>query len=298
MAKTYLLPTPSPITEGVGAVNALPSTGVPPGALPIVKPQVGLGGIGAALLGQTEDGWGIIKILSINSDPGGTTFWSDAADPNSEIVALYYGAVDMMVVVDPDGTQRVSAAGLFIDFYEQPKGTFSETLGSAGRLAFDKYTGVGYDAAGNPIFGSSLIMQLESTDDTLWTGDQTLASDIDGDGDPDGDFAASFVPQAFPVGSGTGKSNMFLDLVGGTWKDVTVLDPAPFYFPNRDPRFGSSQEGDLHSGQDFDPAIFGPSDWIITSDDPARGHFVPEPVTMGGVLLGIGCLGRYIRKRR
>ncbi|MCX5677276.1 MAG: hypothetical protein NTX87_20005 [Planctomycetota bacterium] len=297
MAKTYVLPTPSGPTEGVAAVNGLPNTGPTPGgfAIPAARPQIGLGGIGGALAGQVEDGWGIFYINAILADPGATTFWSAAADPTREIVGLYYGAVDTAVAVDINGIQQVSAAGVFIDFYEQPKGTFNPNNGSAWRLAFDKYRGVGFDAAGNPIANSQLIMRLESTDNTAW-GWQTLASDIDGDGDTDGDFVASFVPAPLPVGSGTGKSNMFLDLVGGTW--VPFVEQAPNYFPLVDNRFGSSVDADMHAGQDFDPASFGPADWVITSDDPTRGSFIPEPVTMASLFLGIGCLSRYIRKRR
>ncbi|MCX5677272.1 MAG: PEP-CTERM sorting domain-containing protein [Planctomycetota bacterium] len=295
MAKTYLLGTPSLPTEGVAAVNGLPNTGPTPGAfaIPAARPQIGLGGIGGALAGQAEDGWGIFYINAIMADPGVTTFWSAAADPTREIVGLYYGAVDTAVAVDANGIQQVSAAGLFIDFYEQPKGTFDPTFGSAYRLAFDKYRGVGFDAAGNLIADAKLLMRLESTDNTAWAW-QTAASDIDGDGDPDGDFVASFVPAAVPVGSGTGKSNMFVDLVGGDW--VPFVEQAPNYFPLTDNRFGSSVDADMHAGQDFDPAALGPSDWTITSDDPTRGHFIPEPVTM--VLVAFGGLGVLFGRKR
>jgi len=308
MAKTYVPPVLVPV-EGVAAVDALPQTPAPPGAMPIVKPQVGLGGIGGALLGNVEDFWGVIQIQEIIADPGGTVFWSGAVDPQTEIVGLLYGGVDTYVAIDPaTGVQTVSAAGLFLDLYAQPKGTFDETLGSAGRVAFDKYEGVGYDAAGVLIPGADLLLALESTDDKA-PADATLASDIDGDGDPDGDFTATFTPNPPPLGAGTGESSLFWDIVGGTWGPVPPphseeevachYEVEQFYFPNRDPRFGSSQFGDMHSGQDFDPAAHGPSDWIVTSDDPTRGfHYIPEPVTLVGAFLGIATLGGYLRRRR
>jgi len=297
MSKSYLIGAGPPV-EGVAAVNALPQLPpVPPGALPIPVPQVGPGGIGNALVGQVEDTWGVVKVQELVADPGATVFWSGASDPNSEIVGLLYGSVDTYVGVDPaTGDQVVSSAGLFLDLYEQPKGIFSENLGSAGRISFTKYQGVGFDAAGNPIPGAKLLLHLESTDDKA-PANATAASDIDGDGDPDGDFRAQFTPEAFPIGSGTGESSLFWDLLGGAWFP-TGMEVQPFYFPALDPRFGTSQYADLHSGQDFDPAALGPADWIVTSDDPTRGYFVPEPVTMAGLMLGIGSLLGYVRRRR
>ncbi len=39
--------------------------------------------------------------------------------------------------------------------------------------------------------------------------------------------------------------------------------------------------------------------WIVYTPDPADMiAAVPEPVTMAGLMLAIGCVGRYIRKRR
>ena len=87
---------------------------------------------------------------------------------------------------------------------------------------------------------------------------------------------------------------MFLDIVGGDWQPL--FEVLPFYFPNTDWRFGTSQNGDLFVTTNLvpDQSLV----WSFTSDDPVRGNMVPEPVTMCGMLLGIGCLGRYIRKRR
>jgi hypothetical protein len=54
---------------------------------------------------------------------------------------------------------------------------------------------------------------------------------------------------------------------------------------------------DLKMTWDLDSVTTG-SPWDIADNDPVRGAYVPEPVTMAGMLLGIGCLSRYIRKRR
>ena len=295
MGKVYQPNAPLPI-EGVGAVNAQPQN-VVPGAMVINLPQVGLGGVGGVLVNQTEDIYGIVKVLSINADPGAMTYWAEAADPNSELAGIIYGGVDTYIGSNPQMQQVVSSAGLFMDLYEQPKGNFTENLGSAGRISFNQYEGVGFDAAGNPIPGAQLLLHLESTDDKAPL-DATPLLDIDGDGDPDGDFTATFTPEGPPAppGSGTGESSLFWDAVGGSW--APFYEVIPFYFPNLDPRFGSSMHGDFHSGQDFDPATLGPSDWITTSDDPTRGHFVPEPVTMAGLMLGVGSLLGYVRRRR
>ena len=239
MGKSYL--DSPPLTEGVVPVNNLPQWPVPvPGAQVIPVGQVGLGGIGNVLVGETEDGWGAVKVQDIIADPGSTVYWSGAADPNFELVGLMYGTVDTYVKTDvPTGQQQVSSAGIFLDLYEQPKGTFDENVGSIGRQTFDKYTGIGFDAAGNAILNSRLLMHLESTDDKAWA-DATAASDIDGDGDPDGDFTASFIPNPPPPGAGTGESSLFWDLISGDWAqlppDSVTMEADPFYFGAVDAR--------------------------------------------------------------
>ena len=42
----------------------------------------------------------------------------------------------------------------------------------------------------------------------------------------------------------------------------------------------------------------GTNGWLLRTSDPLEGNMIPEPITMTGLLLGIGCLGRYIRNRR
>jgi hypothetical protein len=284
----------------VAAVNALVQGPNPvPGAQVINKAQVGAGGIGNVLVGQTEDWWGIVKVQELIGDPTATMYWSGAADPNYELVGLVYGGVDTYVSTDPvTGEQTVSSAGVFFDVYMQPKGTLDETIGSAGRLALDKYVGVGYDGVGNPLANSLLLLSMESTDGKPFP--LVAGMDIDGDGDQDGDFRSVYTPNPPPVGAGTGESSLFWDIV---YEDIcnglATLEVVDNYFPLVDPRFGPSQYGDMHGGQDFDPAFFGPSDWIITSDDPTRGsmYVVPEPLTMLGVFLGLGSLGGYVRRR-
>jgi hypothetical protein len=298
---------PVPLTEGIAAVDGLVQNAVP-GALPIAKPQVGPGGIGASLLGVDEDIWGLVYVQGIIADPGSSPiYWQISSDPSSEIVGMVYGGVDTYVYDNPgSGEQQVSACGLFLDIYEQPKGTFSEYAGSGGRLAFDQYLGVGYSALNTMIPGAKLLLSLESTDGDKDWANQTLLTDVDADGDPDGDFEASFNPGAIP-GTGVGDSSLFWDLVAGEWSDLgfsgITFEVKDFYFPLVDPRVGVSRYGDLHSDQNvnpyFDPAAPASSDWLTSSDDPTRGLLtVPEPMTLAGLSLGIGALARYVRRRR
>jgi len=302
MARNYDLDADDSPVEGVQDVNDLPGSGAVLGAQVIDRAQIGAGGIGGHLLGETEDRWSVVEMKEIVGDPNSTiTYWSATADPTYEVVGLMYGGVDTYVEVDPFST-TVLSAGIFMDIYLQPKGTFDSSLGSAGRLAFDQYEGVGYDAAGDPI--GTLLMRLESTDWVQPLGG--AASDVDGDGDPDGDFLTVYEPASTPVGAGEGVSSMFLDLVGGAWRTGPVgamtLEAPVSYFPNGDPRFGTSPYGDLYEDQNLDPALSGPSDWVMTSEDPYRAQVstvvVPEPVTAAGLLLAVVGLGRYYRRRR
>ena len=297
MAKTYVLQAEQNPTDGIANVDALTQTpGSVPGAQEIDKAHTHSG---SALIGMTEDSWSVVKVVTILTDPGGDILWSQAADPVNEIVGLVYGGVDNFVAVDAIGQQVVVTEGIFYDVYMQPIGTWDDTLGSDGRVAFDKYVGAGYDyndfgldgVAGTPDFGEgngkfdpgetvfpvgTLIVQAESAPGKTQFGASGPVHRI-----------SKFVPNPPPVGAGDGTGFEFIDIVGGTWQQpgVGYFDELPpFYYPNVDYRFGSSEHGDLHANQTVSPYDQPEGDWIISSADPVRGGWglgLPEPAAIG-----------------
>lgn len=301
MSKTYAL-APGQVVQGIPALDALvQGPPVVPGAQVINVPHLYAPG----LVGMTEDDWSIVKVSQILVDeawdPNSPVVWSGAADLQNEIVGLVYGGVDSYVADIGAGKEKVGTVGLFYDFYVQPKGTFQASLGSAGRIGFSQYVGAGlsytdlnlngkYDA-GEPTFavGQQII-----------AGQSTFGKVIPGAVVPV-HRVSEFTPAPFPVGSGTGESSEFVDIVGGAWRFAGPAMEVPnFYFPNVDPRHGVSQDGDLFQKSTLTPyfAIGTPADWIVSSDDPVRGFaMVPEPFTMLTLATSLFAVGGYVRRR-
>lgn len=303
--------------SGIGSVDSLPAFGgLPqisvPGAQVITKAHPYSG---AGLVGMTEDNWTVVMIREILvdtiEDPTQPVLWSDAVDPSSELIGLVYGGVDNYAGARIGGEQIVGAEGFFYDIYEQPKGTFDAALGSSGRIAFDKYIGAGYswvdDGDGIPELGEEVLVGTKI---------------IEGVSTPGVDYTPSipapapttiphriseFTPSAVPFGSGWGERSEFIDAIGGTWQEAPLIgiEVEDQYFPDRDPRHGLSQLGDLHAESTITPYLRPEGDWILSSDDPIVGYMevapeqvIPEPMTIVGALLGVAGVVNYVRKRR
>ena len=84
------------------------------------------------------------------------------------------------------------------------------------------------------------------------------------------------------------------DGIMGTADDIIMTGSANSMFLGGDtPNDGTVDWRVVFTGKP-DPT----GQFLVLSDDPIDTVVIPEPVTMASLFLGIGCLSRYIRKRR
>ncbi len=259
-----------------------------------------------ASLGANEDAWGVFRIDTIFSGmhnaPDGITQGSKQlyghGDAGLEIVGIFYGRQDNTVIFEsvtgPTGTviqQTLFSAGDTFEMFVQPLGAseapwfvpvtnedpWSTGLGGPGaRVDANEYPGIGYDGTGTDTIAAGAEQVLVGTTQSGFLLD---------------DVFATFVPQN---GTGSGTFDLFISWTGGTQLAQFDQDPFPNSFSSvtgvtADMRLaGTTRPNFAPSG---DP-------WLVESSDPAMGAFVPEPVTMAGLVFGLGSLAGYVRRRR
>jgi hypothetical protein len=288
---TYPLPLPGGVSvAGVAAVDAIPGQAPATGAL-VVPALDPLTGAAEPYAGATEDAWAVFRVTSIENEGGTITYWQNG-DGGKELVGMLYGLVD--TAVNAAGT-TVFSDGYHMDIYEQPLGTWAgfggPGQGTAGRVAFEKYTGVGFDGAGVAIPGSAIQLHAFAAG-----GLPGWSASIDFDAA----LAAAYAGGVFTY------SHRY-DLIPGVAKMVTDSVPGfpldPFLKPSTWVEAFATGTSDL-----FVTAVTSPNgpnpppvgDWDLRSNDPVRAHgqIIPEPITMLGMCMGAFGLGRYIRRRR
>lgn len=259
---------------------------------------------GYATVGN-ESAWGIFKVGFIEAaeitGPNGITQVSprvklfEDGDNSLELVGIFYGGQDQTVTfLTPGalGMQEIAAGGYTVDFYTQTVGTYDGGgpvggPGATNRFSLERYPTVGYDAAGNLLGSAELVLRLKSQ------------AGIQQD-----EFEATFTPDG--GGSGNGQFNFYASVYGDSTLYADPLDPLAggsmndLFETDIFPCGGAvavvpDTWADIRFKGTSDPTN---KEWIVHSSDPATGGVIPEPVTMAGLLLGIGCLGRYIRRRR
>ena len=254
-----------------------------------------LGEIAARAANVNEDGWSVLQIDQIykGMNIGGNTitpidithplYDASASGQTVEVVGTLFDRTDIGVQFNNTTllSQTYESVGDTFALYAQATGTFDQgAAGSAGRLIsggtyLDEYASIGFDALGNPIAGSTLVLS--------------------GDGAPGffGTLAATQTLGSVTIlgNTATGTSDEYFNALGGTL--LSVFDQNAFTapkvgFPNADLRVHVTDSPNINF-----------ADWIVQSSDPLTADInIPEPVTMAGLFLGIGFLGRYIRRRR
>ena len=223
-----------------------------------------------------EDSWGLFECTTIlGQDPVtgqyNIVLWEKGGpmDTKPDIVAMFYGAVDMQVTLTtrPDGLvqQEVWAAGdLRMDMYEVPNA--SAILSSPqARTAVDQYP---LWTVGEPILrGVALADQIDFPPPPA-EGMKYWSRLI-------------LNPQTGTVSRSSldGTARLFVEWYGGS-------EYPRFSIPGPDLEFTAHLYG---NDTNFD--------WTTSSDDPAFGGVIPEPVTMLGLLAGAAGIGRYLRRR-
>ena len=243
-----------------------------------------------------ETGWGLVQVDTIypaewlshannsigNPDVLNPLYFS--GDAGVEMIGMYANRQDVAVTFNADASQTFEYKGDTLEFFLQPAGRFDTgDAGSAGRIVGqDKYVTAGYDAAGNQYADAEKVWTLKLEPGYFGTKDETEGVSL------------------FYAGGGlTGSSDEFLSFTGGGTDEVNwALDAFhPFKFKDDD---GDGVNDFLWSDIRVHVTTT-PSeqmDWLVSSSDPVTGTVVPEPVTMAGLMLGIGSLVGYVRRRR
>lgn len=308
---------------------------VGPGALDALIPGSATGPLGGLPAGGAqpfgEDSWGVFQVKVIEdatiitqpppgpgsiNGPGGTAYWVSGAG-NEELFATFWGEYDTSVIVDLAGTQTVTGTNVNFALWAQTSGAADAAttafagsttpfgdLGSAARLGATGETYVGVGVPGG-VAGA-----------TLWLTGTSTSGFFPGTLDPTASFLSVFNPGGLLPGGITGSSSAWLsvgpvDADGdGAVDDVGVMNSLfdTNFFLATD---GSGTQADLSfqittrgnnvsntpgGGIPPKPPTF---DWTVTTESgTVTGVTVPEPITMLGLLLGVGSLGGYIRRRR
>jgi len=221
-----------------------------------------------------EDSWGIARVSEID-DANGNAIWSRVT-ASDEIVGVFWGEQDTyfsQTVVGVTTAQEIHGVGYKIAFFDVPGNqvvTLPGTFTTAGRTAEDVVTGL------NTLPGTTLLWTLNS---------------VPGKNEafPTDEFFTTF----FPPGNSFGGENAF----GGMYADVgtinlfgggTLTGPDNSRFiglPSWDINFTGVLPSTTNTG------------FLVRSNDPINAEVVPEPFSMAGMLLGLGTLVGYARRR-
>lgn len=254
---------------------------------------------GGLISGVQSDTWGIFLLENIkNLDTGSNWYtWDEGVD---EITALFWGErdtyLDQVTASDGTITQNIHGVGMHVAFFRQydpPAGEEwpGNATGPAGWTVNDN---------GTPADTSDDFPEYAGiTDGTcIWTMNSTTGFNKDFLND---EFFAEFIQaqatfessgdvvfDVGPVPGYTGVKNWTInnDAIAA-WEDLD--GPG-----GNDPTKTKMVDISIH----FEGTEENRGDWLLLTSDPMVGDIIPEPVTMAGMLLGIGCLGRYIRRRR
>jgi len=246
-----------------------------------------------------ETGWGLVQVDAIypaewisipynnigNPDVANPLFF--AGDQGVEMVGMYANRTDVAVTFNADTSQTFEYKGDTLEFFLQPLGRFDTgDAGSAGRIpGQDKYETVGYDAAGNQYADAVKVWTQELEPGYFGSKDETEGISLFyTDAGPSGS-SDEFISFILDDGQGTDEINWALDAFH-PWKFTDADNDGVNDFLRSDIR--------VH----VTTTLTDQADWLVSSSDPVTGTVIPEPVTMAGLMLGIGSLLGYVRRRR
>lgn len=276
-----------------------------------------------------EDGWGITKVSEIMTAgitqtpvPGvntgaidggaGDITWVQGLSDGMEIVGMYYGVDDVNVTL-AGSSETANSIGLKAYFVLQPNGSaqaatraFLTALGgdvnaatalfgdagSKGRLANNKYVGVGVDQNGNAIGGAIVIATAVAVPGFIGDQAYNAVADLTGIGNGSAAFYADMSALDLPTqlgGVGTvGTFNSMMDTNFYTSVSAPLGTTADVEF-HITTTFQISTPAPGHVYNDFN---------VIGKNGELAGDAVPEPVTMVGLLMSVVGVGGYVRRRR
>lgn len=253
-----------------------------------------------------ENGWGIFQIDQILSgsitggnsiSTGAITLYDKGTSP-IDIVGIFYGGTDVTVTFTNSFSYETSSAGLKFEIFTQPDtyyGSLSTpALGASARTDQNEFPNVGYDGTNT----NTLLVGAER----VITGTSQPGMDLY-------EFYSSFNALATsgtfntyvsvaPLTEAFDSSSVSVGFSGSQNTNFnTNVFPTPTY------KWDSVTLGPMVPGTTADFRLKGGSEgtdynWLVRSSDPLTTAFVPEPITMLGLVLGVGGLAGYVRKRR
>jgi hypothetical protein len=262
--------------------------------------------------GVGEDSWGVVQLTEIWGAQN-QMLWSGAIPGTPEITGLFWGERDTYLDQDSSGVgviQKIHGIGFKIAFYEDANNDLGNppgAYGGSGNVGTDRRT-------------SEAVFEGATEGNLLWTGNSVPGFNALF---PNDEFFTDFSPSGAVAAWGglNAFGGMFVDL-GTVYTDgadgapgvVGVDDDGNGVVDDIGERgfAGSDDVAMLGSGNNlFDTSE--PVDWriaftgkpdgtgefLVLSDDPIDTIIViPEPITMFGMLLGVGGIARYVRRRR
>jgi hypothetical protein len=205
-----------------------------------------------------------------NDITAGGIYWAESFGHDELLHGIIYGGQDKVVeCIVPDSQYRIwQANGLFDIYLVQDTGVlepFDAGLVPTDRTGTDEFP-VWFDDTTDPLIWSGSLGYFRFEGSTIVNPQGEFI--FDGNTEILGDFS-------------THKAGSLDDLFVDWWQ--APGDDEPLY--------------DIWQSWNIgDPFAF--RDGWTGSEDSGRGYLVPEPVTMLGVLLGLGSLGGYVRKRQ
>jgi hypothetical protein len=235
--------------------------------------------------GGGSDTWGIFRVGYIDTVPvSDPQLFTNG--PSAHITAIFWGLQDTSMTQTTNittgvVTQDIQGVGLHAAFFYD-----TTPAGEWAAAALTGPSGWVWDGVNNrPTYAGI-------TDGTLiWTMNSTSGVD---QSVPAAEFVATFNSGAATFWS---HGNMNLDIGSNEWGTGSqnwTLDTNAM--PGYDLSGNLGKFADLTLS--FDGTDQGSGPWLLATSDPLDGNMIPEPVTMASLLLGFGCLSRYIRKRR
>ena len=259
-----------------------------------------------------EDMWGAAQLTTIRGQ-NNELLWSAAIPGTPEITGLFFGERDTYFDQSTTGgniTQYIHGQGVRIAFWEDanndlgnPPGTYpGGNTGTARRTAEAVFEGA---------TEGTLLWTLNSGPgwDVTYPNDEFFTTYSPSGGILPGGFNAlggmmADVGTIYTCGpdGAPGQVNVDDDLDGIT-DNLSELgfagsDDVPMTGTNNWLFCGTPDDGVADWRIGFTGKPDSSLEFMVISDDPIDTCVVPEPVTMAGLLLGIGCLGRYVRRRR
>lgn len=255
------------VAGGIATLDGTQSLGTT-GALPV---QTTVNGVaqGAGTTGL-EDSWGIARIISITDLSGGLV-WSEAGK-NAQLTVMFYGEKDFYINQLANGFQEIDGVGLNVDLFYQSKAAIGYTASNPFPGSADRPGVNGYATATD----GNLILSAVSTGGFIHDAG-TL-----------GGLTTEFSSVYNQSSGGTGQT--YLSVTGGS--DADQFNQNYFMSPYVD-----GVTADLFAQFTTVPNM-DTGDWLVRSNDPVTGAFVPVPEPSTDGLAGAALLSGVIALRR